>query len=164
MANVLGRDSTCSIARSLEAVGDTWTLLIIREAMLTGATRFGEFRDALGIAPNILTKRLEKIVAEGLMERRTYQDPGERARDEYVLTESGRALSLVIAALADWGRTYRPHPGGTSPRFASEETGKVARLGFATSDGKLEQPTKLVARRTPDSQLTASLSGDPELG
>lgn len=156
MAKMLGKDSTCSIARSLEAVGDTWTLLIIREAMLTGATRFREFRDALGIAPNILTNRLEKIVADGLMERRTYQDPGERARDEYVLTESGRALSLVIAALADWGRTYRPHPAGTSPRFATEENGAVARLGFATSDGTSAPPTRLVARRTPDAELAAS--------
>lgn len=153
MAKVLGKESTCSVARSLEAVGDTWTLLIIREAMVLGTTRFQEFREVLGIAPNILTKRLEKIVADGLMERRTYQDPGERARDEYVLTESGRALSLVIAALADWGRTYRPRPDGASPCFESEETGAVARLGFATVDGERAQPARLVARRTPDSQL-----------
>jgi DNA-binding HxlR family transcriptional regulator len=155
MAKALGRESTCSIARSLDAVGDSWTLLIVREAMLTGATRFGEFRDALGIAPNILATRLEKIVQDGLMERRSYQEPGERARDEYVLTEAGRALSLVIGALADWGRTYRPHPDGTSPRFANQ-TGRVARLGFVTASGEPARPAELVARRTPDTELAAS--------
>ncbi|MEV5499277.1 helix-turn-helix domain-containing protein [Nonomuraea fuscirosea] len=154
MAKTLGKESTCSIARSLEAVGDTWTLLIIREAMLTGATRFQEFREALGVAPNILSKRLEKIVEDGLMERRTYREPGSRPRDEYVLTESGRALTLVIGALADWGRVYRPRQDGTSPCFAGEKTGGIARLGFVTADGDFAQPAELVAQRTPDAQLT----------
>ncbi len=76
MAKTLGKDSTCSIARSLEVLGDAWTLLIVREAMLAGSTRFQEFRDALGIAPNILTKRLTFLVDEGLMERRGYREPG----------------------------------------------------------------------------------------
>jgi DNA-binding HxlR family transcriptional regulator len=156
MAKTLGKESACSIARSLEAVGDTWTLLIIREAMLTGATRFREFREALGVAPNILSKRLEKIVEDGLMERRTYQEPGSRSRDEYVLTESGRALTLVIGALADWGRIYRPRPDGTSPCFTGEETGMVARLGFVTVDGEFVPPAELVAQRTPDTRLAAS--------
>ncbi|MBE1875362.1 winged helix-turn-helix transcriptional regulator [Myceligenerans pegani] len=150
MARTLGKESTCSIARSLEAIGDTWTLLIIRESLLTGATRFQDFRDALGIAPNILSKRLEKIVEDGLMRRQTYQEPGSRSRDAYVLTEAGRGLTLVIGALSDWGRTFRPRPDGTSPAFSVEDTGVRARLAFVTASGEEVAPAQLVARRAPD--------------
>ncbi|ONI75633.1 transcriptional regulator [Kribbella sp. ALI-6-A] len=153
MTKTLGKDSTCSIARSLEVVGDAWTLMIVREAMIAGATRYQEFRDALGIASNSLAKRLALLVEEGLMERRTYQEPGERARDEYVLTEAGRALSLVIGALATWGRTYRPHPDGTSPRFTLDDSGTVAQLAFVTPDGKEVPGSHLTAVRTEDRRL-----------
>jgi DNA-binding HxlR family transcriptional regulator len=150
MAKALGKDATCSIARCLGAVGDSWTLLIVREAIIAGSTRFQDFRDDLGIASNILTARLATLVDEGLMERRTYQEAGARPRDEYVLTEAGRSLSLVIAALSDWGRTYRPRPDGTSPQFTTEESGALARLAFVTDDGEVAVPSGLVARRTAD--------------
>ncbi|KAB2976902.1 helix-turn-helix transcriptional regulator [Streptomyces sp. SS1-1] len=153
MTKALGKDSTCSIARSLEVLGDSWTLLIIREAVVAHTTRFQDFRDALGIAPNILTKRLALLVDQGLLERRTYREPGERARDEYVLTEAGRSLSLIIAALAEWGRTHRPRPDGTSPRFSLDESGTPAELAFVTADGEVVPPHALTARRTEDARL-----------
>jgi DNA-binding HxlR family transcriptional regulator len=153
MAKTLGKDSTCSIARSLEVLGDTWTLLIIREAVVAHSTRFQEFREALGVAPNILAKRLAFLVEEGLMERRTYREPGDRTRDEYVLTEAGRSSSVVIEALAAWGRTYRPRPDGTSPRFALEDSGTVVRLAFVTEDGDHVPPGRLTALRTDDARL-----------
>jgi DNA-binding HxlR family transcriptional regulator len=150
MPKALGKDSTCSIARALEVLGDTWTLLIIREAVVSRSTRFQEFRDELGVAPNILAKRLAFLVEEGLMVRRTYQEPGSRARDEYVLTEAGESLSLVIGALADWGRAHRPRPDGTSPRFLVEESGIPAQLAFVTPAGDHVPPDQLVARRAAD--------------
>jgi DNA-binding HxlR family transcriptional regulator len=153
MPKVLGKDSTCSIARSLGVIGDNWTLLIIREAMVAKSTRFQEFRDALGVAPNVLTKRLADLVDEGLMTRSTYQEPGARAREEYVLTEAGRSLSSVIAALADWGRVHRPRPDGTSPRFVTQDSGAAARLAFVGVDGEPLAPDRLVALRTPDAPL-----------
>ncbi|GHH84120.1 HxlR family transcriptional regulator [Streptomyces sulfonofaciens] len=153
MNKVLGKDSTCSIARSLDVFGDSWTLLIIREAIVAGSTRFQEFREALGIAPNILAKRMALLVEEGLMERRTYREPGVRARDEYVLTEAGRSLTPVIAALAAWGRAYRPRPDGTSPRFTSEDSGTVAQLAFVTAEGDRVPPARLTARRFADPVL-----------
>jgi DNA-binding HxlR family transcriptional regulator len=155
MAKALGKDATCSIARSLDVIGDSWTLLIVREALITGSTRFQDFRDALGIASNILTGRLAALVDHGLMERRTYQELGSRPRHEYVLTEAGRSLSTVIAALSDWGRTYRPRPDGTSPQFSIAESGEPARLGFITADGEVASPAGMVARRRPDSALVA---------
>jgi DNA-binding HxlR family transcriptional regulator len=150
MTKALGKDSTCSIARSLEILGDSWTLLIVREAMVAGATRFQEFRDRLGVAGNILAKRLTLLVEEGLLERRTYQEPGARTREEYVLTEAGRGLSVVIAALADWGRTHRPRPDGTSPGFYERKSGTPARLAFVAADGSHVPAGQLLARRTRD--------------
>ena len=99
---MLGRyypGQTCSAAAALELVGERWSLLILRDALFRGHTRFSDFERSLGIAPNILTKRLESFVADGLMEQRS--DPGS-AR-EYHLTEKGRALKAVILALNDWG-------------------------------------------------------------
>ena len=155
MGKALGKDATCSIARSLDVVGDSWTLLIVREALITGATRFQDFRENLGIASNILTARLAALVDQGLMERRTYRETGSRPRDEYVLTEAGRSLSLVIAALSDWGRTYRPRPDGTSPQFSAGESGEPARLAFITADGEPASPAAVVAQRRPDAALVA---------
>ncbi|GAA5125501.1 winged helix-turn-helix transcriptional regulator [Pseudonocardia adelaidensis] len=150
MPKAMSEDSTCSVARSLGVVGDRWALLIIRDALIIGSTRFQEFRDGLGIASNILAKRLALLVEEGLMERRTYQESGVRSHDEYVLTEAGRSLSLVIGALAVWGRTHRPKSDGTSPRFTVDESGLTARLAFVTSDGQEVAPERLSAVRTAD--------------
>jgi DNA-binding HxlR family transcriptional regulator len=99
---MLGRyypGQTCSAASALEVVGERWSLLILRDAFFRGYTRFSDFERSLGIAPNILTKRLESFVADGLMQFRT--QAGE-AR-EYHLTEKGRGLKAVIVALNDWG-------------------------------------------------------------
>jgi DNA-binding HxlR family transcriptional regulator len=154
MPKSLGKDSTCSIARSLEVLGDRWTLLILREALIEGSTKFQEFREALGVAPNLLTQRLTFLIDEGLLTRRTYQEEGTRSRDEYVLTEQGRSLNLVIAALSDWGRNRRPRPDGTSPQYA-DESGTPVRLAFVTEDGDQVEAEQLVAHRTPDGQFTA---------
>lgn len=95
---MLGRTyerENCSAARALEQVGERWSLLIIRNAVFAGTTRFSEFERRLGVAPNILARRLDGFVTDGLMERR-----GDR---EYVLTPKGRELGTVIVALTEWG-------------------------------------------------------------
>jgi DNA-binding HxlR family transcriptional regulator len=93
-------DANCSIAQSLEVIGEWWSLLIIRDAFL-GVTRFKEFQQRLGIAPNILTARLDTLVGAGVMERRTYEEA--RDRGDYVLTKKGRALWPVMVTLRQWG-------------------------------------------------------------
>jgi DNA-binding HxlR family transcriptional regulator len=103
---VLKRDydgQDCSIARALEIVGERWTLLIIRDAFL-GLRRFDEFQESLGIARNVLTDRLNRLVDEGLLERVRYSEQPERY--EYHLTEKGNALDLALAGLRQWGDTY----------------------------------------------------------
>ena len=91
----------CSIAQSLEVIGEWWTLLLIREAMLFDARRFGEFQEAIGIADNILTERLRKLVKRGVFERISASK--ESRRGDYRLTEMGRALFPVVIALMQWG-------------------------------------------------------------
>ena len=93
---------TCPIARTLEIVGEWWTLLIVRDALL-GARRFEEFRRT-GIADNILSARLDLLVREGILERRPYQE--HPPRDEYLLTEKGRDLLPTIVALGRWGMKW----------------------------------------------------------
>jgi len=94
------KDESCPVARSLDVIGDWWSLLIVRDALL-GKTRFGEFRDSLGLAKNILAARLKKLVAEGILELEPAADGSPY--QEYRLSEKGRSLYVVVAALAQWG-------------------------------------------------------------
>src|SRR5215212_9472319 len=89
----------CPVARSVEAVGDWWSLLIVRDAFV-GRRRFGEFEKSLGVAKNILTDRLRKLVAADVFEQVPAADGG--AHKEYVLTNRGRELLPVVVALARW--------------------------------------------------------------
>src|SRR5437762_13001247 len=109
----------CPIARSLERVGEWWSILILRDAFY-GMTRFDEFQKSLDIAPNILTRRLTALVAEGLMERRQYLE--KPPRYEYVLTESGRAFKPVLIALLAWGNAHFT-PDGVSVVLSDLQTG-----------------------------------------
>ena len=93
----------CPIARSLERVGEWWSILILRDAF-HGLTRFDEFQKSLGIAPNMLTRRLNALVEAGLLERRRYSE--RPPRDEYVLTERGRDFRPVLWALLAWGNKH----------------------------------------------------------
>jgi DNA-binding HxlR family transcriptional regulator len=89
------------MARALEVIGERWSLLIVRDALFAGVTRFSHFQRGLGIAPNVLAARLETLVAAGVLRRRpTDEQPGP---DEYVLTEKGRDLAGAIVALTRWG-------------------------------------------------------------
>lgn len=90
----------CSAARSLEVVGERWSLLIIRDALFGGVTRFSDFHRRLGLARNILAARLDGFVEAGIMERFSSETS---AYQEYRLTEKGRDLAPVIIALTDWG-------------------------------------------------------------
>lgn len=112
----------CPIARSLERVGEWWSILILREAFL-GATRFERFQKNLNIAPNTLTRRLSALVEAGLLERRRYSE--RPPRDEYRLTEAGRDFRPVLWALLAWGNKHFA-PEGPSVVVVDSETKRVA--------------------------------------
>lgn len=96
----MNRPTTCSIARAMELLGERWTMLILREAFW-GVRRFSELQRNLGIARNILSSRLQALVAAGILERQLYRVEPERY--EYVLTEKGRDLYPAIVAIMRWG-------------------------------------------------------------
>ncbi|PRI10444.1 winged helix-turn-helix transcriptional regulator [Leucobacter massiliensis] len=97
----------CAIIRSLGVLTDTWSFLLVREALL-GARTFAQFRDTLGIASDVLTARLASLVEHGVMERTPYQEPGQRTRDAYHLTPAGEELKTVLVAMQQWGHTHVP--------------------------------------------------------
>jgi len=112
----------CPIARSLERAGEWWSILILRDASL-GLTRFDQFQESLGIAPNILTRRLNSLVESGLLERRRYNE--RPPRDEYVLTPAGRDFRPVLWALLAWGNQHFA-PEGPSVVIVDGQTGEQA--------------------------------------
>lgn len=128
-------DSTCSISRSLGVLGERWTFLVLREA-LGGTTRFAKFREVLGLTPDVLTDRLTTLVEYGVMVREPYQEPGSRPRDAYLLTDAGRELAVVLAALQQWGDKHVPWPEGPSVLRQRRDTGRSVHVGFIDEDGK----------------------------
>jgi len=115
----------CSVARTLEIVGDRWTWLIVRDAFL-GMTRFAEFRSSLDIAPNVLGDRLNRLVAEGIFERVLYNE--QPPRHEYVLTQKGADLFVGLNALRQWGDTYLCEKPMRLLRRKSDQTPVLAAL------------------------------------
>jgi DNA-binding HxlR family transcriptional regulator len=117
---MLGRTyerENCSAARALDVVGERWSLLILRNAMFAGQTRFSEFQRSLGVAPNILANRLERFVETGLMQPRQHNGDGQ-----YVLTTKGLDLQPVIIALTAWGDRWSA-PDGPPVMYQHEGCG-----------------------------------------
>jgi DNA-binding HxlR family transcriptional regulator len=108
-------DQVCSIARSLEVVGERWTMLIVRDAVIDGLSRFEEFQESLGIASNVLTNRLKLLCDENVLER--VPDPARPGRPMYVPTQKGQELAPILFGLMKWGDRHYPEPQGP-PRLA----------------------------------------------
>jgi len=144
---VLQRDypeQVCSIARSLEVVGERWTLLILRDAVL-GIERFEDFQRSLGIASNTLTNRLKLLCAEGVLER--VGDPDRPGRPKYVLTGKGRELAPALIVLMKWGDRHYPAPEGPPRLTLHANCGgsvgadlRCARCGRYARAGEIELP------------------------
>jgi DNA-binding HxlR family transcriptional regulator len=138
-------DMNCGVAQALEALGDWWTLLIVRDAFF-GARRFGEFERSLGIAKNILSARLQHLVEHGIFERIDVGSSGERF--EYHLTKKGEALLTVLTALREWSDEWVFGRGGEPLIVRERKTGhRVPRLRVVNRDGVALAPGDL--RATP---------------
>ena len=111
-------DWPCSLARTVDIVGDWWTPLVLRECFL-GTRRFDDFQRHLGIGRNILTQRLGRLVDEGMLARRPYQE--HPPRREYVLTDKGRDFFPVVAAIMRWGDRWLDD--GAGPPLVLHHTG-----------------------------------------
>ncbi|AEH81595.1 DNA-binding HxlR family transcriptional regulator [Sinorhizobium meliloti] len=123
----------CPSARSLDVIGDWWSLLIVRDAF-DGVTRFGEFQKSLGIARNILTARLRTLVDRGILEAVPISEGG--ARQEYRLTQMGRDLFPVMVALRQFGERHLFAPNEKRSKLVERSTGRPIRLDVLTEDGR----------------------------
>jgi DNA-binding HxlR family transcriptional regulator len=136
-------DATCPVARPLDAIGDGWSLLIIRDAF-DGLRRFGEFQRDLGLAKNILSARLSSLVSHGILET-----VPAGAYQEYVLTDKGRALFPVLVALRQWSEEFFFAPEEPRSRIVDRDHGEpLAKLEIRAADGRLVTPedTTIVLR------------------
>ena len=137
---------------------------MLREA-LGGTTRFADFRDALGIAPDVLTARLATLVDAGVMDRRPYREPGQRPRHEYVLTDAGRELVVVLGALQQWGDRHVPHPGGATVERRHRRTGRELHVDFVDERGRAVAPGDVEMVRTASYPVAAgAVTGSARAG
>ena len=138
----------CPIARTLDVIGDWWSLLIVRDAFL-GKRRFGEFQTSLGLAKNILCARLRKLVAHGILKAVPASDGS--AYQEYALTEKGRGLYIVLVALRQWGESCLFEKGELNLLLVDRKSGQpVKALELRSQDGRLLGPADLRAVNTAD--------------
>jgi DNA-binding HxlR family transcriptional regulator len=136
----------CPVARSLDAIGDWWSLMIVRDAF-DGMRRFGEFQKSLGAAKNILAARLRTLIAQGVLQAVPASDGG--AYQEYVLTEKGRGLFPVVVALRQWGEDHCFQPGEPRSVLIDAAQGRpVRRIELRAEDGRLLTPDDAVVRRS----------------
>jgi DNA-binding HxlR family transcriptional regulator len=125
----------CGVARPLDAIGDWWSLLIVRDAF-DGLKRFGEFQKSLGLAKNILSARLRNLVAHGIMATVPASDGSPY--QEYVLTEKGRGLFPLLVALRQWGEEFFFEPNEARVLLVDRKSGRpVRRLELRAQDGRI---------------------------
>ena len=125
----------CPVARSLDAIGDWWSLLIIRDALM-GISRFSEFQKSLGLARNILTVRLRALVEHGILKTAPASDGS--AYQEYLLTPKGRGIFPVLVALRQWSEEFSGDGGGFPTLLVDRDNGRpVRKLELRAEDGRL---------------------------
>ncbi len=128
-------NDSCPIARTLDVIGDWWSLLIVREAMM-GTRRFSEFQKHLGVAKNILSARLKTLVAQGIFELRDSAEGG--AYQDYVLTAKGRGLFPVLVALRQWGEEHSFAQGESYAKLLDRQTRRpLQKLKIRAFDGRI---------------------------
>ena len=146
MLGIFYENEICSAARSLELIGERWSLLILRDALFRGYTRFCDFQNSLNIAPNILTKRLAGFVESGIMETKSSR-PGSKHYD-YVLTEKGQELKPIIIALTNWGDRWNA-PHGAPISFEHQDCGgRVEQQLYCEACNTVPETKKIIARET----------------
>ncbi|MEU4742046.1 helix-turn-helix domain-containing protein [Actinosynnema sp. NPDC023658] len=138
-------DSDCSLAKAVELVGERWTFFVLNEALL-GASRFSEFRSRLGIASDVLAARLSKLVDSGLLTRQEYREPGQRPRDCYRLTDSGRRLSVVLCALQQWGDEHFPDIASNVAYRTAD--GRAVSVRFVDDEGVVTPVDEVCSERS----------------
>jgi DNA-binding HxlR family transcriptional regulator len=143
------KDSPCGVARPLDAIGDWWSLLIVRDAF-DGLRRYGEFQRSLGLAKNILSARLRNLVAHDILDTVPASDGSPY--QEYVLTEKGRGLFPLLVAIRQWGDDFFFEPGDAHAQLVDKQTGRpVRKLELRSEDMRILGAADTVVRLPPAS-------------
>ena len=124
----------CTIEGTAEVIGDRWSLLILRE-VISGIRRFDQLTVRTGIPRQVLTGRLERLLDQGILRREAYQEPGQRQRYEYRLTDKGIDLYPVLVAMQQWGDRYLATPGGPPTEFEHRGCGERIELVLRCAAG-----------------------------
>ena len=141
----------CPVARSLDAIGDWWSMLIIREALI-GTNRFGEFQQRLGLAKNILTVRLRALVDQGILKTAPAADGS--AYREYLLTPKGRGVFPILVALRQWSEEFDARPEEIATVLVDKEKGRpVRKLELHSQDGRLLSAGDTALKRRPAGRM-----------
>jgi DNA-binding HxlR family transcriptional regulator len=136
--------ASCSISGALEALGDVWSILVLRE-LFFGVHRFNDMKDDLGISRSVLADRLNRLVELGVARSKPYQEPGDRTRHEYRLTRKGVGLLPVMVGLLEWGDKHVN--GGQGPVTLREiGTGDEVRLELRSASGRRVEPNEIMPR------------------
>jgi DNA-binding HxlR family transcriptional regulator len=128
------RVDNCSIERTLAVIGEKWTLLVLREAF-NGVRRFADLQAGTGAPRQVLSARLAGLVAEGLLRKEPYQEPGQRQRDQYRLTQKGLDLYPIMIALTQWGDRYVADPEGPAIVITHRDCGEPVEVRLQCATG-----------------------------
>jgi len=145
----------CTIGAAVSAIGEKWTFLILREAF-NGVRRFDDMRRRTQAPRQVLSDRLSRLVADGMLYRVPYQERGQRARHEYRLTQKGLDLYPVLVALMEWGDRYAVGPAGPQVQLTHRDCGADVRLQLACTDGHvLDSPREVTPLPGPGARKIA---------
>jgi DNA-binding HxlR family transcriptional regulator len=133
----------CSIVGALDAIGDTWSVLVLRQ-LFFGVHRFNEIQDGLGISRSVLADRLNRLVELGVIKTVPYQEPGHRVRNEYRMTRKGVGLLPLMVALMQWGDEH-VNAGNAPVALYDRTSGEPVKLELRTDSGPIE-PNAIVPR------------------
>jgi DNA-binding HxlR family transcriptional regulator len=142
----------CTVGRTMTILGERWTFVVLRE-VFNGVRRFDDIRRHSGIPRQVLSNRLAQLVEQDVLRREPYQDPGERARHEYRLTEKGFDLYPVLVAIADWGDRYLADREGPPVEFEHRDCGAVVHAVLECEQGhRVDRPRQVLTRVGPGAQ------------
>lgn len=136
----------CTIGRTMAILGERWTFVVIRE-VFNGIRRFDDMRKRTGIPRQVLTNRLAVLLEHGLLRKEPYQEPGERVRHEYRLTDKGLDLYPVLVAIAEWGNRYVADPEGPPVEFVHRDCGSAMAVVPVCADGHRVDDVRTIVPR-----------------
>jgi DNA-binding HxlR family transcriptional regulator len=145
--------SNCSVGRTVELVGQPWVILILRD-VVQGVHRFSDMHAHMGVSKSVLSARLDNLVVNGVLERRDYQEAGQRHRCSYHLTDKGRDLYPVLAALRQWGDKYLADPEGPALLVSHAGCGAPVHAALVCDEGHRVTLDELERRPGPGARAT----------